>query len=131
MRRREVGRDAAPAGVVRSCTLGRAPGKPRRLLPGRLGARPPEKRKRKEVAGRAHRRGVLSLSPPVGAPTPPVWGGAKRWKAGGTPRPSQQQGPLPFGLATDCDYSAAVLITGAASSGLRGRTTGMTLSTTA
>src|SRR5215510_11603976 len=32
-----AGRDAAPAGVVRSCTLGRTPEQPRRLLPGRPG----------------------------------------------------------------------------------------------
>src|SRR5262249_4238874 len=38
MRRREGGAGPAPAGVVRSCTPGRTPEQPRRLLPGRLGS---------------------------------------------------------------------------------------------
>src|SRR5262244_4306930 len=46
-----AGRDAAPAGVVRSCTPGRTPEQPRRLLSGRLGSGHRETRKRKDVAG--------------------------------------------------------------------------------
>src|SRR5215813_13475819 len=77
MRRREVGWDAAPAGVVRSCTLGRTPGKPRRLLPGRLGSGPRETRKRKDVAWRADWRGFLLLPRLLGAPTPSLGDGKR------------------------------------------------------
>src|SRR5262249_9935844 len=98
MRRREVGWDAAPAGVVRSCTLGRSPGKPRRLLPGRLGSGPRETRKRKDVAWRADWRGVLLLPRLLGAPTPSFEGREKRRA---NPKPDQSWGQHSVGYAFD------------------------------
>jgi len=52
MRRREGGAGPAPAGVVRSCTPGRTPEQPRRLLPGRLGSGHRGTRKREKPVAR-------------------------------------------------------------------------------
>src|SRR5215467_16012357 len=73
----KAGQDAAPAGVVRSCTPGRTPEQPRRLLPGRRGSGPRETRKRKDVAWRADWRGFLPLPRLLGAPTPSLGEGKR------------------------------------------------------
>src|SRR5262245_66177603 len=52
MRRHEGGAGPAPAGVVRSCTPGRTPEQPRRLLPGRLGSGHRRTRKREKPVAR-------------------------------------------------------------------------------
>src|SRR5262249_62034815 len=93
-----AGRDAAPAGVVRSCTLGRTPEQPRRLLPGRLGSGHRETRKRKDVAWRADRRGFLLPAAPARRAHPLAWGREKRRAL---PRPMQSRDPPRVGYALD------------------------------
>src|SRR5262249_48795714 len=81
-----AGRDAAPPGVGRSCTPGRAPEQTPRLLPGPPRAGHPENRKRKEVAWGTHWRGDFFFSRPRAAPLPSFEGTEKRRAL---PRPTQ------------------------------------------
>src|SRR5215813_12226235 len=69
-----AGRDAAPAGVVRSCTPGRTPEQPRRLLSGRLGSGHRETRKRKDVAGAPTSAGFFFFRACSARPSPRLRG---------------------------------------------------------
>src|SRR5499433_4361780 len=81
-----AGRDAAPAGVVRSCTPGRTPEQPRRLLSGRLGSGHRGTRKREKPVAR--RTGAfLLLASALARHTPSLWGNGKR--DGQTPSPTK------------------------------------------
>src|SRR5262249_17253446 len=78
MRRREGGAGPAPAGVVRSCTPGRTPEEPRRLLPGRLGAGDRGTRKRGKPVARWAGAYLSSPSALARHPPPPFGDGKKR-----------------------------------------------------
>src|SRR5215831_678891 len=81
-----AGRDAAPAGVVRSCTPGRTPEQPRRLLSGRPGPGTVKRESGKMSRG-APTGAVFFLLPRLlGAPIPSFEGTEKRRAL---PRPTQ------------------------------------------
>src|SRR5215471_10103677 len=77
MRRHEGGAGPAPAGVVRSCTPGRTPEQPRRLLPGRLGSGHRGTRKREKPVAR-WTGAFLLLASALARHTPSFWGNGKR-----------------------------------------------------
>src|SRR5215475_1478227 len=85
MRRHEGGAGPAPAGVVRSCTPGRTPEQPRRLL-WAARVRAPWNAKAGKAGGALDRR-VFFFRVCSGAPHPLVWGNGKR--DGPTPSPTK------------------------------------------
>ena len=86
MRRHEGGTGPAPAGVVRSCTPGRTPEEPRRLLSGRLGSGHRGTRKRKTPRGAPTGAVFFFLPRLLGAPTPSLGDGKRD---GQTPSPTK------------------------------------------
>src|SRR5262245_32074154 len=89
MRRHEGGAGPAPAGVVRSCTPGRTPEQPRRLLPGRLGSGHRRTRKREKPVARW--TGAYLLLASALARHTPSFGGME--KETGSPAPDPSPGP--------------------------------------
>src|SRR5215468_5905577 len=85
-RRRKGGAGPAPAGVVRSCTPGRTPEQPRRLLSGRRGSGHRGTRKREKPVAR-WTGAYLLLASALARHAPSLWGNGKR--DGQTPSPTK------------------------------------------
>jgi len=88
MRRHEGGAGPAPAGVVRSCTPGRTPEQPRRLLPGRPGSGHRGTREREKPVARW--TGAFFLLASALARHTPSFGGMEKRRA--NPKPDQSWG---------------------------------------
>src|SRR5262245_22851763 len=84
-----VGRDAAPAGVVRSCTPGRTPEQPRRLLPGRPGPGPVKRESGKMSRGAPTGAGFFFFRACSARPSPRLREGKRD---GPTPSPTKPGG---------------------------------------
>src|SRR5262247_4186137 len=87
MRRHEGGAGPAPAGVVRSCTPGRTPEQPRRLLPGRLGSGHRGTRKREKPVAR-WTGAYLLLASALARHAPSLLGEREKRRANPKPDPS-------------------------------------------
>src|SRR5215831_9088310 len=96
MRRHEGGTGPAPAGVVRSCTPGRTPEQPRRLLSGRLGSGHRGTRKREKPVARW--TGAFLLLASALARHAPSFGGRERET--GRPQARPNLGPLKLACLT-------------------------------
>ena len=96
MRRHEGGAGPTPAGVVRSCTPGRTPEQPRRLLSGRRGSGHRGTRKREKPVAR-WTGAYLLLASALARHTPSLWGERKKRRA--LPRPHQVRDQHSVGYA--------------------------------
>src|SRR5215470_20259834 len=92
------GRDAAPAGVVRSCTPGRTPEQPRRLLSGRPGPGTVKRESGKMSRGAPTGAVFFFLPRLLGAPIPSFEGTEKKRAL---PRPPQVRDRHSVGYAFD------------------------------
>ena len=100
-----MGRDAAPAGVVRSCTPGRTPEQPRRLLSGRPGPGTVKRESGKMSRGAPTGAVFFFLPRLLGAPIPSFEGREKRRA---NPKPDQSRGQHSVGYAV---FLSQILIT--------------------
>src|SRR5215472_9761004 len=96
-RRRKGGAGPAPAGVVRSCTPGRTPEQPRRLLSGRRGSGHRGTRKREKPVAR-WTGAFLLLASALARHTPSRLGERKKRRA--NPKPDQSWGRSSLAVLT-------------------------------